>query len=174
MNLLDLVIAIPLLWGAYKGFQRGFIFELAMIIGLVIGLYLAFKLSGLASGLLKNMVNSDSAVIPWVSFLIVLGIVLLIVILYAKLLERILKIADLNIFNKVAGALFGIFKFALVVSVILWGLKTLEHHFNFINQSTQKESLLYDPVLKTATWLNPAFQDIKKEFKENLDKVDSK
>ena len=47
MNYLDFIIAIPLVWGAYKGFQRGFIFEIAMIIGLVLGLYLAFKMSSL-------------------------------------------------------------------------------------------------------------------------------
>ena len=44
MNYLDFIIAVPLLWGAWKGFQRGIIFEIAMLIGIILGLYLAFIL----------------------------------------------------------------------------------------------------------------------------------
>ena len=43
MNFLDALIIAPLLWGAYKGFQKGLIFEIAMILGLIIGVYLGFK-----------------------------------------------------------------------------------------------------------------------------------
>jgi membrane protein required for colicin V production len=116
------------------------------------------------------MVAANSAVIPYLSFIIVVAGILLIMILFAKLLEKILKIADLNIINKIAGAVLGIIKFALVVSVILWSFKALEPHWNFINASTKKQSLLYEPVLKTASFLTPALQDIKEEFKEKVGK----
>ena len=170
MNLLDIIIAIPLLWGAYRGFKRGFIFEIFMLVGLILGLYIAFKFSSLLNGWVSKMVDADSAVIPYLSFIIVVSGILLIMILFAKLLEKILKIADLNSINKVAGAVLGIIKFALVVSVILWSFKALEPHWNFINASTKKQSLLYEPVLKTASFLTPALQDIKEEFKEKVGK----
>lgn len=168
MNLLDVLIAIPLLWGAYKGFKRGLIFEIFMLVGLILGLYIAFKFSSLINGLVGKMVDANSAVIPYLSFIIVFAAILLIMILFAKLLENILKISSLNVLNQVAGAVLGIIKFALVVSVILWSFKSLEPHWNFINASTKKQSLLYEPVLKTSTFLTPAFQDIKEEFKDKV------
>ncbi|MEO5570893.1 MAG: CvpA family protein [Bacteroidia bacterium] len=170
MNVLDIIIAIPLLWGAYKGFKRGFIFEMFMLIGLILGLYIAFKFSGLINDLVAKMVAANSAAIPYISFIIVFAAILLILILFAKLLEGILKAVSLNVLNQVAGAVLGIIKFALVVSVILWSFKALEPHWNFINASTKKQSLLYDPVLKTASFLTPALQDIKEEFKEKVGK----
>jgi membrane protein required for colicin V production len=169
MNILDLVLAVPLLWGAYKGFSRGIIYEVAMIIGLIAGLYLAFKFSGLVQGWLYKVVDSNSALPSWAGFFIVSGIILLVFLLYARLLEGVLKAGDLNAFNKIAGALFGLLKFALVLSVILWLLRSLEPHLNFINRQTKQESKLYEPVLKTSTFLTPALQDIKNEFRQNLD-----
>jgi len=170
MNLLDLILAIPLLWGAYRGFKRGFIFEIFMLIGLILGLYIAFKFSSLLNGWVSKMVDAGSAVIPYLSFFIVFAAILLILILFAKLLENILKAVSLNALNKVAGAVLGIIKFALVLSVILWSFKALEPHWNFINASTKKQSLLYEPILKTASFLTPALQDIKEEFKEKVGK----
>ncbi len=166
MNLLDVIIAIPLLWGAYRGFKRGLIFEALMIIGLIIGLYAAFKFSSLVQGLLKNVVDENSAILPFISFALVFAAVLLVMILFAKFLEGILKIASLNVFNQIAGALLGIFKFGLVVSVVLWSFKALEPHWDFISSDMKNKSLLYEPVLKTTSFVTPALDDIRKEFKE--------
>jgi membrane protein required for colicin V production len=174
MNILDIVIAIPLLWGAWKGFNRGIIYEIAFIVGLVLGLYAAFKFSGWAQQALQSVVDNGSAIPHWVAFIIVIAVIILIFLFYAKLLEGILKAGDLNVVNKIAGAIFGLLKFALVVSVVLYGLKSLEPHFNFINSQTKEESKLYEPVLSTATFLNPFLQDIKNEFKENLEGVTKK
>lgn len=166
MNLLDFIIAIPLVWGAYRGFKRGLIFEALMIIGLIIGLYAAFKFSGLVQGLIKNFVSENSVVLPVISFVLIFAAVLAVMILLARLLESILKIASLNIFNKIAGALLGILKFGLVTSIMLWSFKTLEPHWDFISSDLKSKSLLYEPVLKTSAYVTPALDDIKKEFHE--------
>ncbi|MEZ5067751.1 MAG: hypothetical protein R2847_04355 [Bacteroidia bacterium] len=57
---------------------------------------------------------------------------------------------------------------------ILWLLKSLEPHLNFINKETRKESVLYELRLKTSTFLTPAFQDIKNEFRNNLERDGNK
>lgn len=171
MNLLDIILIVPLAWGAYKGFKRGFVFEVLMLVGLIIGLYVAFKFSGLLHGWVSSIVDRNSAVLPVLSFTIVFGAVLLIMILLARFLEGILKITGLQVFNQVAGSVLGVVKFALVVSVVLWLLKSLETHWNFINPQTKKESLLYEPVLKTASFITPALQDIRDEFREAVGSV---
>lgn len=68
MNWFDAAIAVPLLFGAWKGWKRGLIFEIAMIIGLVIALYLGFKFSGLVSTFINEHVESLKGISPYLSF----------------------------------------------------------------------------------------------------------
>jgi membrane protein required for colicin V production len=122
MNYLDFILAVPLVWGAYKGYQRGIVFEIAMLIGVVLGLYLAFKVSSLFEGAVSKMLDAQGSTLQYLTFFIVFIAVVLIMILLAKFMEGILKIGNLNVFNKIAGAFFGMLKFALVVSVSLVGV----------------------------------------------------
>lgn len=168
MNFLDALIIAPLLFGAWKGFQKGFIFEVAMIIGLIAGVYLGFKFSGLAASLLSQIISDKGHLLHYVSFFVVFGVIVLIFIFYARLMETILKITSLNVFNKVAGALFGLLKFALAISVIFWLIRPLQNSITIIPEKARNESVLYPYVLKTASALAPAVKDVKDEFKENF------
>ena len=94
MNFLDALIIAPLLWGAYQGFQKGLIFEVAMILGLIAGVYLGFKFSGLVYELLQKVVSDEGQLLNYLSFFIVFGVIILIFIFYAKLMEAVLKIAS--------------------------------------------------------------------------------
>jgi len=168
MNFLDLIIAVPLIYGAYKGFKKGLIFEVAMLAGLIAGVYLAFKFSGLVFGFLVEYLKEYEDVLHFISFLIVFGAILLIFIFYAKLLEAVLKITSLNLFNKITGMLLGIFKLALALSVILWLIKPLESTVDVLPEKVRKGSLLYPYILKTSTFITPVLQDVKKEFKDKM------
>lgn len=168
MNFLDAIIIAPLIYGAYKGFQKGLIFEIAMIVGLIAGVYLGFKFSGLAYDLLQKIFPDEGHLLHYISFFVVLGVIVLIFIFYARLMEAVLKIASLNVFNKVAGAIFGMTKFALAISVIFWLVKPVESDLAIIPEKSRKESLLYPYILKIASSLSPAVKDVKDEFRENF------
>lgn len=168
MNWLDVVIAIPLLWGAYQGYKKGFVFMVLMIIGMIMGLYLAFKFSGLISGFLADYIHASKAVLPYIAFAIVFAAIVLMVVFLAKLLEAILKSASLTPLNKVAGSVLGLSKWALIVSVVLWMFKSLENSITIIPPKAKSESMTYEFVLKFSTFITPAFDEIKKEFHQNL------
>jgi membrane protein required for colicin V production len=168
MNFLDALIAVPLIYGGYKGYQKGLIFEIAMIIGLIAGIYLGFKFSGIVYDLLKSPLKEYQNILHTLSFLIVFGAIMLIFIFYARLMEAVLKVASLNLFNKIAGSVLGIAKFALAVSVIFWLLKPLEGAVDIIPQKSRNESLLYGYVFKTASFITPVMQDVKNEFRDNF------
>jgi len=168
MNLLDVLIVLPLAWGAFKGFRRGLVFEVLMLIGLILGLYIAFKFSDLLHGWVSALFDTHGVVVPVISFVIVFLAILLVTILLARFLESILKITALNPFNKIAGALFGILKYALIVSVVLWLLRSLDPYWTIINKKTKQESVLYKPVLKISSIITPALEDIKEEFMQKV------
>jgi membrane protein required for colicin V production len=168
MNYLDFIIAVPLLWGAWKGFQRGIIFEIAMIIGIVLGLYLAFKVSSLFEGLVSKLVDAQGSTLHMISFFVVFICVVLIMILFAKFLEGILKIGNLNTFNKIAGACFGMLKFALVVSVVLSVFRPVDAQLGLLSAKTKSDSYLYQPVVAVSQYLFPALKDVQQEFSKHV------
>ena len=170
MNWLDAAIAVPLLFGAYKGWKRGLIFEIAMIVGLIIALYLGFKFSSLVSSFLNEHVESMKGITPYISFFLIFGTIILGFILLAKLLENILELTALNLFNNIGGSLFGLLKFGFIISILFWLMHSLESNFKIIPDKIKEESLLYSPVLKVASSVNPLLQDVKKEFKDNIGK----
>ena len=168
VNYLDAIIAVPLLWGAYKGFQRGIIFEVAMIIGLVLGLYLAFKFSVYFEKIVANYITGSASFLPYISFFLVFVLVILAMVLLAKLLEGILKITSLNSFNKVAGAVFGLLKFGMVISILLTLFRPVDSRLNILKQDVKKESMLYFPVMNISQYIFPALDEMQKVYKEKL------
>lgn len=168
MNFFDAIICVPLIYGAYAGFQKGLLFEIAMILGLIIGVYLGFKCSDLAYGFLAKMVDAGPTVLHVISFLIVLAAILIIFIFYARLMEAVLKVTSLNFFNKIAGAVLGIAKFAMAVSVLFWLIKPFEGKVDVIPEKSRKESLLYPYVLSASSFITPVIQDVRDEFDEKF------
>lgn len=168
MNFFDAIICVPLIAGAYFGYRKGFIFEVAMIIGLIVGVYLGFKSSDFVYGFLNKAIDAGPQVLHIISFLVVLASILLIFIFYARLMEGVLKITSLNLFNKIAGAVLGVFKYAVAVSVLFWLIKPFEGKLDVIPEKSRKESLLYPYVLDAASFITPVIQDVKEELNENL------
>jgi membrane protein required for colicin V production len=166
MNYFDIIILIPLLWGAWRGFQRGLIFEIAMIIGLLLGLYLAFKFSMLFEGLVSKHISSNG--VHYISFFLVFILVILIMVLLAKFLESILKAVKLNAFNKIAGAVFGILKYLLITSIILTLFRPVDEQLKLLKPEWKEESLFYAPVVKASQYIFPALNDVKEVFEKKL------
>jgi len=168
MNVLDLLIALPLLYGAWKGFRKGFLFEVAMILGLVVGVYLGFRFSDFAFRILQDLLHDEGYLLHILSFLIVTTIVVLVFIFYARLMESVLKITSLNIFNKIAGATIGVLKFALALSVIFWLLLPLDRLARVVPEKAKKESILYPYIMEIAAALAPAASEMTDAFRENF------
>ena len=168
MNFFDALICVPLIYGAWTGFRKGLIFEVAMIIGLIAGVYLGFKFSDLIFNFLSGLIDVNRIVLHITSFLIVFATILIIFIFYARLMEAVLKITSLNLINKLAGMLLGVVKFAFAVSVIFSLIKPFEGKMDLIPEQSRKESFLYPYILKTSSFISPVIQDVKKEFMENL------
>ena len=170
MNYLDVIIAIPLLYGAWKGYQRGLVFEIAMILGLLLGIYIAFKFLNFFEQIVSKYISGSGNFLPYLTFILVFISVMALMIMLAKMLEAILKITALNVFNKIGGALIGVIKFALVISFMLSLLKPVDLRLGLISQQAKNESKFYKRVLNISNYLFPALQDVKEEFQHRIGK----
>ena len=55
MNYIDIVILLFLLYGAFRGFSKGLIIEVATLAGLILGVFIAIRYSPFTEGILKDL-----------------------------------------------------------------------------------------------------------------------
>jgi membrane protein required for colicin V production len=165
MNYFDCIILIPLLWGAYKGFRKGFILEIALLFALIVGVYCGFRFSAFAGGWLHTHFQLQTKLVPFLAFLLIFIGVIIGVMLFAKLLESAVNATPVGIANKIAGAVLGLAKWLLVLSVVLYLFNPIDKKYSVLSEETKKDSFLYEPVSAFALFVIPALH----EYKQQLD-----
>ena len=161
MNYVDIIIIIPLLWGLYKGFSKGLIIEAATLIAFGLAVWGGVNFHNFLSGWMHDSLGWTSKYVPLVSFAVIFIGILLIVFGIAKLIQRFVKAVSLGFINKLAGAIFGVPKFGLLLSMIIFFLEAINKSVSFIPDSTKKESLLYERVQKIAPSIIPGLKESK-------------
>lgn len=161
MNYIDIIIAIPLLWGLYKGFSKGLIVEIASLAALVLAVWGGIKFSDFFSGWMHDSLGWTSKYLPLISFAVIFIAVLLMVFGVAKLVERMAKAVSLDWLNKIGGAIFGMLKFGLLLSMLIFFLEAINKTISFIPEETKNNSLLYRPVQKIAPTIIPRLNESK-------------
>jgi membrane protein required for colicin V production len=114
MHWLDIVILIIVGAAGWKGFQRGFIIELASLVGLVLGIWAGIRFSDLVIDTLDLEVKNAA-----IAFLLTFVLVVLLVMLLGHLLTKLIDIAQLSLPNKLAGIAFGALRSAFTLSIAL-------------------------------------------------------
>ena len=159
MNYVDIILIIPLLWGLYKGFTKGLIIEAASIIALGLAVWGAIKFHNFVSEWMQNSMGWSSKYLPILSFALIFIGVLLIVFGIAKLLEKIVKAVALGFLNKLGGALFGVLKFGLILSMLIFFIEAVNKSVSVFPNETKNKSLLYPWVQKIAPMVIPGLND---------------
>ncbi len=118
MNLLDLGIIVILVLVGLRGFFRGLVQEISVIVGLVIGLVIAAHYYLNLSRLISQWVHTPlySRVI---SFLIILVVAYWLIRIGGNLLHRLVSFIYLGSLDRFLGAGFGVLKGCIVLGFIL-------------------------------------------------------
>ena len=131
MNKIDILLLVILGFGLVRGFMRGLIIEMASLLAIVVGIYGAIHFSFFTARLLGELMPSSQQTIEVVAFGITLIVLMLAVMFLAKVLTKMLKAAELGFLNRLAGALFGVLKAAVIVGslfVFLGVVRTCEEY----------------------------------------------
>ena len=97
MNFIDLLILVPLLLAAWKGFKRGFIIEIFIVLALLVGIYCGIHFSDYTSELIKDKLNVSSIYLPLISFALTFIVIAVGIYFTGKMLEKVIKIAQLSL-----------------------------------------------------------------------------
>lgn len=145
MNWLDIVLVLLLASGIISGFKNGIIGEIATLAALVLGVWGAIKFSWWTSDLLIQW-GVTSANMPIISFIVTFVLIVVVVQLLAKFLNKLLESMSLGFMNKLAGMVVGVIKSALIVSVLIFAIESIDENSTFIKQDTKEQSMLYGPL----------------------------
>lgn len=118
MSGLDIVIAIVVLIGLWRGFQVGLIKTAVGLVGWFIALIVATRLADSIAPQLSGVVQNPVLQMA-LAFLLIVIIVLAVMHLVAFVFSGVLKTLRLGVVDKMAGGVLGAAKNVLVVLVIL-------------------------------------------------------
>lgn len=172
MHWIDIVFAIPLLWGLYKGITKGFILQACSLGALFLSTYLSFRFSNYISVFATEKLSLSFKYLPVVIFIVLFILVLIGMYFFARALDNIVKNANLGWLNKTSGALLGISKFALIVGFIVFAINAVNDKASFLPEGMREKSFLYHPLLKFAEVAIPAIKgsELTKQIKDAYDR----
>lgn len=118
MSGLDIVIAIVVLIGLWRGFQAGLIKTAVGLMGWFVALIAATRLATSIAPQLSSLV-ANPVLQTALAFLIVVIVILAIMHLLAFIFSSALKTLNLSVLDKMAGGVLGAAKNTLMVLVVL-------------------------------------------------------
>lgn len=161
MSKVDIILLIPIAWGAFMGFRKGLVLELASLVGLVLGIYGAIKFSDFTAEKLVQHVEITQEWLGLLSFLITFIIIVFAVFILARLLDKALKLVALGTVNRLLGLLFGALKFAIIVSTAMYFFQNINAKFQFTEESFTQESVLWSPLQQVVSPFKELLQDFE-------------
>lgn len=168
LSTIDIVLAVFLIYFAFRGFSSGFIISMATLAGLVLGFYAASHFSEFAAHWLQQDMGLKSNNIKLISYIFTFVLVIVLVFLLGRFLTGAVKTAGLGIVNRLAGALFGIAKGLLIASFLILLVARIDPEESLITASHKKNSVLYKPVSVVAPAVIPLLQKYTTKVEEFL------
>lgn len=97
--------------------------------------------------LLSEKVESLTFMLPFIAFILIFLAVTITIRILAFMVKKALDLTILGTFDSFAGSLLGIFKWVIMISLLIWVAKSFE--FDFPNEMVQG-SVIYPAVVPVA------------------------
>ena len=122
MKLLDILLLILLIWGGYRGFKKGLIWEIFSTGALVAAVLGSTRMLSKAVALCTPWLGGygQDELLPYVVFVCLFIIILLSTTVVGKVVKALIKPTVLGSLDKLLGGILGIFKWSTSMSTLLW------------------------------------------------------
>ncbi|SDG78764.1 membrane protein required for colicin V production [Psychroflexus sediminis] len=163
MNVIDIILGVLLLLGFIRGYQKGFIIELAGIVALLAGIFGGLEYGYIAESYLENWTSWSPSSIEITSFFIVfIGIIILVSIL-AKILTTIIHSIALGLINRIFGAVFGVIKTGLFIFILLLIFDYINDDGRFVSETKLDDSVVVSTIRELSSTLLPSLEELLDE-----------
>lgn len=157
MSVFDIILGLPLIFAAYKGFRDGVVVQLGGIVGILIGIFVAFRYSTNVGG----WFGLEGVAAQVAGFLIIILAFILCLALVGRLVKGIFKIAGLGALDSLGGLVLGVLKMGLLLSVLLMAFEALNSQQKWVTEEQTEKSVLYKPVKSIAGLVFPYVDFVK-------------
>jgi len=162
----DIGILIFLGIGAFQGFKSGLLMQLLGIIAFFVAIIGGFQLMYWGAELLSGFVDGYENVLPFIAFFVVFIGTMVLINLIGKGLKSLLDMTLLGSFDNIAGMIIGIFKWTLILSLLIWVIETFAA---FQLERLSGDSTLYPYVASFAPFLLDVFSGVLPAFQDFMD-----
>lgn len=146
---IDFVLAVPLLWALWRGFQKGFIVKIVSLIALVAGVFAGFHGSDGLATWLHDELDWPESVLALTAFVLAFILVVIGVHMIGKMIEKIVDLTALGVVNKLAGMALGFIQMLCLLSIVTFALDSVFGARAWVPENAAKEAILF-PHVETA------------------------
>jgi membrane protein required for colicin V production len=174
MNVLDLIFILPLLYGAYRGYQKGLFIEIIGVAAFIVAIVIGFKFLGYGMNMIAPVIGENLAnrFLPYLSFTVIFFPTIFLINKMGWMLRRALRFTILGTIDGFAGAMVGVFTWLFGISTFLWLMSSIDIN---LPEKLTKESLTYPAMKKVAPtviskvsdWIPTGGNMIREWTKEN-------
>ena len=122
MNLLDLILAIPLLWGGYCGLKKGVIIEVFSLGAFFLAIGASVQFLDDLLPFFKKWVTINSKFFPLLIFILIFITLLVATICLGHLIKYLINLTILGSLDMFLGAVIGIAKWGMLISFAFLGV----------------------------------------------------
>lgn len=169
MNIIDVLLLVPLLYAAWKGFRKGLIVELFTLLALLVGIYAGIHFSDLTAEKINGSIEMEDKYLPVVSFTLTFLVVGALIYFAGRMLEKMVELVNLSPINKMLGVLLALVKMIYTLSILIILVETYDERGSFIPKESKIESKLYEPMKQVALVTIPAVEESRIWLKNNME-----
>jgi membrane protein required for colicin V production len=166
MGFLDIVLGGLLAFSLFKGFKNGLFIELASLVSLIVGIYIALKFSSVIQEILSGFVSWNPRTIQVTAFIFLFIAIVAAIYFLGKILTSIANFAQIGLVNNLGGGFFRVLKTVMIISIFLSVFEKINFNNTFAEKETLDNSLFYNPIQKTASFIFPQIEKWYTGFKE--------
>jgi membrane protein required for colicin V production len=120
LETIDIILGILILFGAYRGYQKGFLLEIVGVLALILAIIGSFLLLDLGVQWVQPVLPDMGRGLPVVVFIILFIMVVLAVNLSGRVFKKIINLTPLGSVDNLVGAIVGALKWSFIISLFLW------------------------------------------------------
>jgi len=129
---------------ALFGLKRGLIEEVLQLLGLVLAILLATRYMETGAAFLGNYINAKAELLGVLSFILIVILVMVSMRFLIVFLKNLIRLAMLSWVDRAGGGVFGAFKGAVLLSIVIWVLMFLPAQSHF--KALEEESVSFGTI----------------------------
>jgi len=155
MTIVDILIALILIFAIWRGWSSGILVQLSGIIGVVAGAWVAYNFWTQIAGWLEVDTKYRE-----VLFVVILLGVLLGVILLCHLITKLLRLGGLSAPVRILGVIFSLVKTVILLALLLTAFEYLNMDGRILDPEYLRESTAYIPLKNISEFIFPYLKQL--------------